>query len=288
MNQDNDITIVTAFLDIGRSDWKGDYKRDPSFYIDSFLTYLNYPYKIVCYVDDKYINNILKTYANSPYQNKLFIPINKTWLMQNIHAWSNIEKDRAIMNSNEYKEFLKQRIPLMRPCKTEVDTRSYLCPENIFPEYNVINHSKIDLIANAINNGYINTTYTAWCDFGYFRTYHSNGDALPITTIDVNKLNPDKITFCLRFEITENDKNILWTALLGNEVFIGAFYAGPTKLMIPFQNTYHDAVNKIYNVGITDDDQHVYIQCYCLNPDIMHLKVFKNQDWPKALVVFSK
>jgi hypothetical protein len=72
------------------------------------------------------------------------------------------------------------------------------------------------------------------------------------------------------------------------ELFIGAFYAGPTKLMIPFQELYHECVTEMLNNYVTDDDQHVYIQCYVKNPEIMHLNIFENQDWPKALIVYQK
>ena len=55
----DDITLVTAFLDIGRSTWTDEFARQPSFYVDSFMNYLNYPYKMVCYIDDKYIDQII-------------------------------------------------------------------------------------------------------------------------------------------------------------------------------------------------------------------------------------
>ena len=284
----NDITLVTAFLDIGRSTWTDEFAREPSFYVDSFMNYLNYPYKMVCYIDDKYIDGIIQKYSTSPYQNKLFIPINRTWLLKNIHAWKHIEKDRNIMNSIEFKKFLEKRLPHMYPNGVpEQNVRNHLCPENIYPEYTVINHSKIDFIANAIENEYITTAYTGWSDFGYFRTFHSDGSIMPSSTIDINKLHPDKITFCLRRNIIENDKNMFWTLLFGYELFIGAFYAGPTELMIPFQKIYHESTQKMYSKSIVDDDQHVYIQCYCINPEIMHLEIFETDDWPKTLTFFQ-
>ena len=47
---DNDITLVTAFIDIGRDKWQNqEFNRTTDFYINSFLTYLNYPYKTACF-----------------------------------------------------------------------------------------------------------------------------------------------------------------------------------------------------------------------------------------------
>jgi hypothetical protein len=286
---DNDITLVTAFLDIGRETWNNnDFKRTPKFYIESFLTYLKYPYKMVCYIDEKYLSRVLETYESSPYKNKVFIPINKDWLSRNIYAWSLIENDRIILNSDTYKNFLKNRLPIMYPDGVpETGVREHLCPENIYPEYNVINHCKIDFIMNAIENNHINTYFTGWTDFGYFSTYHSDVDTLPRNILDTSKFDRNKITICLRRKIIENDKNMFFTLLYAYELFIGAFYAGPTHIMKRFQELYHDSVIELYKNNISDDDQHVYIQVYVRDPEIFNLCIFDG-DWPKALTVFQK
>jgi hypothetical protein len=289
LENNDDITLVTAFYDIGRHNWEGEFKRNISFYIDSFFTYLNYEYKMVCFIDDRYIDKVLEKYTESPYKNKIFIPINRKWLDNTIRAWKNVERDRAIMENEEYKNFMKNRLQLMYPEGIpETNVRNHLCPENVFPEYNVVNHSKIDFIAYAINNGFINTKYTGWTDFGYFKTYHNDDSPLPHSTIDINKLHPTKIIFNLRKSIDERDKDIIYTMFYAFELFIGAFYAGPTDLMLPFQELYHECVTEMLNRHVTDDDQHVYIQCYVKRPDWMHLNIYENQDWPKALVVYQK
>jgi hypothetical protein len=286
---DSDITLVTAFLDIGRETWKNnDFKRTADFYIDYFLTYLNYPYKMVCYIDERYIQKVIDTYEKSEYKNKMFIPINQDWLNKNIHAWSLIENDRHILKSEEYKEFMKKRLPLMYPEGIpETNVREHLCPENIYPEYNIVNHAKIDFINHAIDNGYINTYFTGWCDFGYFSTYHKDGSALPINVLDTDKFDKNKITICLRRRILEEDKNMFFTALYAYELFIGAFYAGPTHIMKRFRDLYHESVIDLYKNGISDDDQHIYIQIYVKDPEIFNLCIFGG-DWPKALTVFQK
>jgi hypothetical protein len=243
---------------------------------------------MVCYIDDKYIDKILNVYEKSSHKNKVFIPINRQWLDENIYAWTHVEKDRQILNNPHFKNFLARRLNLMYPNGIpETNVRQHLCPENIYPEYNVINHSKIDFIVHAIKNNYINTYFTAWSDFGYFSTYHKDGSELPINTIDTEKLDMNKITICLRRKILEEDKDIMFTLLYAYELFIGAFYAGPTHIMEYFQTLYHDCVNELYENGVSDDDQHVYIRCYVKNPTIFILSIHGG-DWPKALTVFQK
>jgi hypothetical protein len=62
-------------------------------------------------------------------------------------------------------------------------------PENIYADYNAINHSKIDFICYAINNNLINRdAFICWSDFGYFNSIlHNNPSEYPINHIDITK-----------------------------------------------------------------------------------------------------
>lgn len=288
-DNDNDITLVTAFIDIGRNNWKNnDYKRTTDFYIDSFLKYLTYPYKMVCYIDEKYVDRVLDIYEKSQYKNKQFISINRNWLDSNIHAWKLIENDRIILNSQEFKNTMAYRLNFMYPDGIpETNVKEHLFPENIYPEYNVTNHSKIDFINHAIKNGYISTYFTGWSDFGYFSSFHSDGCSLPTNIIDTSKLNRNKISICLIRDVVDTDRDMISTLIYAYEVFIGSFYAGPTHIMEEFQSLYHDGVIELYKNQISDDDQHIYIRCHIKKPDIFDLHIF-NGNWPRALFYFQK
>jgi hypothetical protein len=288
MAKKNDITLVTAFFDIGRDTWRNPtFQRSADFYVDSFLTYLQYPYKMVCFIDEKYMDKIYTVYEKSIYKNKQFIPINREWLNNNIHAWSNIEKDRQILSSTNFKDFLSKRLEFIYPNGIpDTNVVDYLCPENLYPEYNIVNHSKIDFIMYAINNGLISTEFTGWSDFGYFSTFHKDGTPLPHSTIDTEKLDKHKVAICLRRNIAEKDKDMLFTLLTATELFVGAFYAGPTRIMQEFQELYHNSVNEMYENGVSDDDQHVYIRCHMRNPTFFDMHIFE-KEWPKALVYFQ-
>jgi len=285
----NDITIVTAFLDIGRDKWpNSEFKRTTEFYIDSFLHYLNYPYKMVCYIDEKYIDKVIQVYEKSLYQNKKFIPINREWLTENTHAWKNIHNDIHILNSKPFKNFLGKRLEVMYPNGIpDENRREHLFPENIYPEYNVLNHAKIDLINYSIEKGYIKTYFTGWSDFGYFASQHN----LEITKfhkniLDINKFKRNKISFILRKPIDERDKNMEYTLFYAPNVFTGTFFCGPTDLMFPLQELYHNCTNELYRNFISDDDQHVYLRCYLKTPDLFDLHIIP--DDIKPLSFFEK
>ena len=285
----NEITIVTAFFDIGRDNWNQEFKRDVNFYIHSFLHFFQYPYSMVCYIDDRYIEQVIQEYEKSPYKNKRFIPINREWLNENINAWKLLSIDQTIITSEQYKSILENRLRFMYPDGIpEVNRRNHLFPENEWPEYNAINHSKIDFISNSIINGYITTQYTCWCDFGYFNSQHNgNITTFPTSLLDTNKFNKNKISFLLRNPVNERDKNMLYTLVIAPEVFTGTFFVGPSLLMLKMQKLYHESVKELYRNGISDDDQHVYLRCYLKEPDFFDIHIIQSEEWPRGLTYFS-
>ena len=285
----DDICIVTAFFDIGRGFWNSKYKRTTKFYIQSFLNYLDYPYKMVCYVDDRCIDYILEHYARSPHNNKKFIPINLKWLENNIHAWKQLHRDRDIMKSSQYREMIDHRQIIATSKGVTTTLKAQLFPENEIPEYNAINHAKIDFIMNAIQNGYIESNITCWCDFGYFGAQHQNDKTtFPKDILNYKMFSPGRITFFLQKDITDNDVDPVYTLVFAPELFTGTFWGGSTELMEKMQKLYHESVEELYNLNISDDDQHIYLRCCLKSSDLFDLKLNVSGEWPKGLVFFQK
>ena len=284
-----DICIVTSFFDIGRGFWKTKYRRTVKFYLQSFLNYLDYPYKMVCYIDDRCIDYVLEHYARSPHSNKVFIPINEKWLQNNIRAWQQLPKDREIMKSSLYRQYIAHRKNVMESQGAPKEADNVVFPENEFPEYNAINHAKVDFIVNAMDNGYINESITCWCDFGYFGTQHNNiKSTFPKATLDKSRFSPDRITFFVRKDIIEQDTDPLYMLICNPDLFTGTFWGGPTHKMKQLQKLYHEAIDELYGANISDDDQHVYLRCCLKNSDLFDLKLTTLPEWPKGLLYFQK
>lgn len=296
MNTDNivndniindNICIVTAFFDIGRGEWNNEYKRSSNFYLESFLHYLDYPYNMVCFIDDRYIDTILQYYTKSSYHNKKFIPINEKWLENNIHSWKQIYKDKEILSSDEYKKKIEFRKKIIVDLNLTIPKNYYnFLPENENPKYNSINHSKIDFIMYSIQNGYIKEDITCWCDFGYFGTQHKNNkETFPTSTLDITKFSNNKITFFLKKNVEKKDLDPNYTLIYAPEVFTGTFWGGPTNLMSKMQELYHNCVEELYSINISDDDQHIYLRCCLKQNDMFDLKLCSEN--PKGLLYFQ-
>ena len=260
------ITIVTAFYDIGRGNW-GIMKRSVEYYINSFKNYLSLEYEMVVFIDDRYISSII-TYLS---KNITIIPIHADFLENNIESWKNIEKDLLIMNSENYKKMLVNRIHNGHP-------------ENIFPEYNCINHAKIDFIKYALP--FIKTSFVCWSDFGYHSSILNNNSSIfPTDILDINLFNTSKINVCLMNKIKEYDSiSILQNA---PNIFTGSFYGLPVNLVNPFHELYHYCLNELYLLNISDDDQHILLKCYYKRPELFELYLSEGK-WPEALTYFQK
>ena len=259
---ENGITLVTAFFDIGRSNWD-KYTRSVEYYINSFYNYLKLPYKMVVFMDSRY-----HLHVNS---NVTIIPIDLEFLEKNVDSWKYINMEDSIMKSENYKKLLGQRIKNGNP-------------ENIYPVYNIINHSKVDFLELALP--YIKTNFVCWTDFGYHSSILRNEYTYPINDLDINRFNVSKINTFLVNKVSFHEPGyILQNA---PDIFTGSFYGLPVKMVKTFKELYHNCLNELYQMSISDDDQHILLRCYYKNPDLFELHIQKEGQWPEALAYFQK
>ncbi len=276
----NDTIIVTAFFDINRHTWK-TCGRHPNDYLDAFKNILLVEKNIIAFIDEKYFNtDFIQTYIKNAKllnRNKThFIKVNLEWLNKNSESWKKNHIAKKIMNSEEY----------IKKVQTRINDGT---PENIFPEYNTINHSKIDFIKFAIDNNLLdNNDLICWCDFGYYKSIlHNNIIEYPYSNLDINKFNLDKLNFCLMTKITDNDKDCDYTLINAPPIFTGSFFAGKKEMMNKLYYLYHTCLDELYENNISDDDQHVFLRCFFNQPSMFELFLSENK-WPQALCYFQK
>jgi len=238
------IIFVTAYKDIGRSNWK-TFKRSNEEYLNYFINLAsNITYKLIVYVESN-IRRILSKYKFN--SNIIFYdlePVN-TFYNKYIH----IEKD--IINSEEY----KLKIPNER--------KSH--PEHFSAEYNLINHSKINFIKNAKELHPYHDFYT-WIDFGCVR----NLDDLPKNIVE-SKLTYDKIMFHTIQDLPI--KNISPNDMLKSfDIYLtGSMFIVSNKLVEKYESLYENMLKNWYNNNICDDDQSLVLQLCFENPDMFQL-----------------
>jgi hypothetical protein len=270
-NDKSNLFVVTAFLDIDRSKWN-NYGRNVKIYLESFYNFFNYDNNIIAFIDEKYIDDIIKYYNKKAIYKKChFISINRSWMETNIFAWQQLDIMTKIMISDYYTKLVNQRINNGNP-------------ENIYPEYNAINHSKIDFISYAINTGLISKKdIVVWLDFGYFTSIFKHKSQYPSFSINKHLINPNYMSFFLRNRMDKTDEDTILTLINAPEKFTGSYFSGSAILMLELQKIYHDCLLDIHNKCISDDDQHIYLKCYLSKPDIFELYL-NDKQWPIGLL----
>lgn len=249
------LCLVSAFLDIGRGNWRV-FRRSIAQYFVHFLPYTNMKHEMIVFMDDKYIDNLRQLCCNAPHIT--IIPINREWMSKNIHAYQQLHREVAIMRSSNFRKLIYHR---------------HAHPECSQPEYNIMQHSKVDFVCYAIEKKLSQAEYYAWTDFGYFQ----NPSRVPKNPLDLTKFDLERVNFQGINPVTEKDFDIMYTLVAAPERVGGFFYLGGIPQLQQYQLLYHTVCDKFYNNNIVDDDQHIMIQCLAHQPDLF--KVWNLGGW---------
>jgi GR25 family glycosyltransferase involved in LPS biosynthesis len=260
------ITYITAFIDINRNSWS-NFNRTFEDYFKAFEPFLKLFDSKMCdsdnmivFIDDNYYS-ILENKINNT--NIRLIPITTN----NLPKWKYIEKESEIMKNQKFIELLGNRTKF---------------PEHNYPEYTLINHSKIDLVCKAIDEYEKTNEYFAWVDFGFF----SKSENIPSRLLDINNLDKDKINYSLINPIETKDSDIYYSLKYAPEVIGGFWFFGSKEKMKMYQEIYMKTFLQFQEMGIADDDQHIALQCYFNNKELFSLKQIYG--WHKVLKRYQK
>ena len=244
----NDIVFVTLFKDIGRDKWQ-HYKRDPSEYIECFLRLAtSIPYKLVVYVEPK-IRGLLADYTFS--DNIIFINFDS---VEHTFIKKYIGLESEIITSQDY----QNRIPYFRKNQN---------PEHVYPEYTLINHSKINYIRDAKQNVLPNYMFYAWIDFGY-----AKNDTIQLPkAIALDKLPTNKLTYHSLRDVP--DEKIDPNYILGSDdlYLTGSSFIVPNSIVEAFEVLYEYKLIEWQTRWIADDDQSLVLQIYQDHPGLFNL-----------------
>lgn len=254
------VTIVTAFVDIGRNNWtgvvngkqiEGHIPRDVETYFKRFerLTKLKNP--IIVYTHSMYHERIL--------------------------AMRNDIKCVAIddfLSANEELLFAIKNIQT-NPHFINFVTRPNV-PEYFSPEYVLVTSRKSWFVYNALELGLIKASDTAaWIDFGYCRddTYCPEGMEWKFNT------NGKMHMWCN--SLINIDEMPIFEVIRTGEVFIqGCHVIGPAHLWSYMAEEFDNNLLDILNIGLTDDDQTLFLMAYRNQREIFDIHyVHPNSYW---------
>ena len=256
---------ISAFYDLGRENWNS-FSRSFETYKIRFLPFIDLFSKtdndnMILFIDEKHYITMKKEIELANSKIKL-IKINKEFLEQ-FYSWSKINRERQIMNSENFKKLIYHRRH---------------CPECYIPEYTMINHTKIDFINYVINNKLTDKEIFVWVDFGFF----SKTELVPKKLLDTSLFDTSKITYSLINPIEEFDNNKMYTLITAPEKIGGFFFIGNKYAIQQYQILYHKMIDDYHNNDLCDDDQALAIASYFQNKNLFSFT--KKFGWHTILI----
>jgi protein YibB len=262
----SDITIVTAFYDIGRGDWTPDkglphyLQRTTETYIERFSYLAQMENEMIVFSTADIIEKLKPLRGDRPTK---FIDFDFK------EHYAKLIEEVATLQRNE--NFQNMIHPSQRAN-----------PEYWNPHYVVVNFLKSVFVNLAIKNNFASNELVSWLDFGYCRSE----DKIPASKkwsydFDVNKMH--------LFNYKEYDNKGIQDIISTNDVYIlGAKIVGGKTAWPRFEAHMKASITLLGSNGLIDDDQTLMLIASVKEPELFELhRIPDHQLGLDPFVIFS-
>ena len=256
----NNVTLVTAFFDIGR-ELNGDGRK-----LSDYLEWIKKTLQLNCnlfIVTEKKFVDFMKDNRPSNYNTYI-----KEDILENASYYKYLPKMKEILNSEYYKTRIAY--PNRVECK--------------LPEYNVIQYSKFGWLADAIKENPFNSDYFFWMDAGISRFFLDTdiNKKYPSNTIINNSDN--KFIIQQRYDLNNYNmnENFIWSAenLMKGTMF-GGYKNIVSKIGLLIEKVFE---KEMLNNNNVNNEQLALALVYKNNPELFYLI---NDDRRYHLILFK-
>ena len=254
------ITIITAFFDIGRGNWRVEnghpsyLQRTTEKYFKYFSNLAQLENDMVIFTSTDHVEKIKTIRGNKP------TTVIDICLDEKFHSCKKMIAE--IQQSEDFKK--------------NISTEQLKNPEYWSVEYVLINNLKSYFVKKAIKAGLVNSPLAAWVDFGYCRNLKTlNKIKVWDFSFSLEKVH----FFSIRKIFTINEKSVNY-AIFNNQPFIigGVIVAAPEK-WLSFSNLVYRCQIDLLNQNIVDDDQGIYLQALLKNPELFEIHYLGEDQW---------
>jgi protein YibB len=252
----NDITIVTAFFDIGRGDWTPDkglphyLQRTTKTYLERFGHMAKLENKMVVYTSKDMANEVRFLRQDRPTEIlTLDFPNSFKKLREEI---------TKVQTSSEY--------------QSKISPAQVKNPEYWNADYVLVNALKSSFVTRAMPM--IEDELVAWLDFGYCRTKETlNGVTNWQYPFDKNKIH--------LFNIKEwQEGTFIQDVIANNDVHMtGPCIVAGRDMWPQMEALVHHSIDELFKNNLIDDDQTLLLMAYLSKPELFKLHPVSNQDW---------
>ena len=257
----NNITIVTAFYDLGRADWPGGYNRKTSFYFECFERLCQLKNRIIVFSEKKFKSNFDKIIGS--------IKPDLIVIYEDI-----IEPNKELISRiRETQQTLQKEGGL-----TYARAQSHH-PEQCVPEYVLLLTLKTYFCCSAIQKISEIDDTVAWIDFGYVRKEeylpesrlwrYDFRDKIHLWSL---KNIPQKINI---LEVIKSDDGI--TYIMGNHI------VATREKWFYLKELMDNELEKLLSNSLIDDEQTLLLLSYMANKKefVLYREIidYNNLDW---------
>lgn len=270
MNKDNQsITIVTAFFDIGRGNipenqgYPSYMKRTNDTYFEYFSHLATLENDMVVFTQAEHRERILALRGD---KKTTVVTIDLNIFKKYIDKIAKIQQDEDF-KSKVSKDLLKNI-------------------EYWSPEYVLVNNLKSIFCHYACRKKLVSTDMVAWIDFGYIRDLETLNKVKKWEyDFDSKKIH----LFSITKKISCNDMNDVYFAIFNNKPsIIGGVLVGSVKSWRGFYYKIRNTQRKLFLNNIIDDDQGVMLYTLYDNRDFFKVHYLGRDDWFSIFRKFDK
>ncbi len=245
-----EITIVTAFFDIGRSNWQGEMQRSNDKYVEFFQFWARIKNKLIVYTSSEYSQRVMDIRAAYGLADRTQVIVIDDKESLDREVYDLMEKDLAN--------------PITQDFRVEKNH-----PEVYNPVYNYIVYLKFVLLAKTTGD---ESEMLAWMDFGYNKGGHYYTQAEDFDFLWTVDLSEDKIHLFTLANKEELDELPIFEVVRTLEVYIsGEIVVVPRHLMSEFVSLCRRAEIFLADCGFSDDDQTILLMAYRTKPELFEL-----------------
>lgn len=247
----DEITIVTAYFNIGRKKWKG-YERGDDKYVNYFDFWAKIKNNIIVYTDKNLVNKVYEIREKYGLKEKT-----KVIAINNLY-------DIDVLLYNRMKKVMENEISLNFHFHKEIKR-----PEAWNVEYNYVTFLKYYFVNKAVIDFNLNGL-VSWLDFGF-----NHGGDLGLT--DTNDFN-----FCWQYNFSKKihlfavkkieEKRPIFDIIRNLDTYImGGIMVAPSYMWGDFYNLARQSIISLLDCGFCDDDQTIALMAYYKNPDLFEI-----------------
>jgi len=259
-----EVTIVSAFFDIGRGKWGGKIGNHaiPGWLVRSNETYLDR------FTDLAPLQNQMIIFTQAAFAEAIF----------EIRRSHNLDDLTSVVVCDELfgpTGLLADRVDLLRS-RMRVELHNFVldagCPEYWNADYVMLNALKSVFVCTAIRLKLIGCSQAAWVDFGYCRDNHrfEPGGAWLFDCGDRMNL------FYIR---APDERPIFDIVRTGDVYFQGCHIVGPVGYWPRFSELIDEAIVSLLKCGLVDDDQTALLMAYRRTPGLFRIHAVDPSDW---------